>query len=210
MSVWDVPSLRVGIFFCSSLFWLCLTACRLHCPPFCRLIRFKVAVYTTWAAWWQRCGHLAPTAKERHHQLVSGGSSSVTFANRPIRHVEVSCHLSPLTFLQTLQCEIGNVLLVNHTLSKILKKLKQSKPRMDMKVDMWRPSLLPALCVAKFQSGNSCTSQSPPGFCSHWQSALLCQFITGACIPLQSKTNNHRVIIYLKPLPPQNKVRQFQ
>lgn len=203
MSVWDVPSLRVGFFFFLQFPFRallhCLTACRLLCPPFCRLIRFKVAVYTTWAARWQRCGHLAPHSEGT---ASPAGVRGQQFATRPIRHVEVSCHLPPLTFLQTLQCEIGNVRLVNHTLSKISKKLKQSKPLMEMKVDMWRPSLLPTLCVAKFQSGNSCTSKSPPGFCSHWQSALLCQFITGACIPLQSKTNNHRVIIYLKPLPP--------
>lgn len=167
-------------FFCSSLFGLCSTA---SLP-----VDFSARLFAgSFASRWQFTQHgphgdsaaaiWRPTAKERHHQLVSGGSSSVTFATRPIRHVEVSCHLPPLTFLQTLQCEIGKVRLVNHTLSKISKKLKQSKPLMEMKVDMWRPSLLPTLCVAKFQSGNSCTSKSPPGFCSHWQSALLCGYL---------------------------------
>lgn len=212
MSIRDVSCLRVGIFRAAPFSWFCSTAClHVHLPACLPCFAGSFSLrwqFTSGAAWWWHCGHLPPEPKECHHQLASR-AALLSPLLMDLRHAGVSCHLSTLTLNECRNMKSvarHYALLLNHKLGKISEWLKQYRPASSAPVWTWKwmcAAQLSPLHSRQPNSGVETLSQVKVhgGFCSHWQPPRLCQFITGACIPLQSKTNNHRVIIYLRPLP---------
>lgn len=211
MSVGDVPCLKSWHPFWSSLFCFCSTACIPACLLFCRLILSEVAVYIGGLCGEGAAAICRPNWKACHHQLVAQVQHFCHLCQKDLKthwRLAVICQLWPFTNAVTRNQHPATLPSWWTTkLGKISELFKQCRPASSAPVWTWK-----WICAAQLSSLQPWGSQiqkwklslrvrSPRGFGSHWQPAQLCQFITGPCIPLQSKTNNHRVIIYLRSLP---------
>lgn len=192
MSVWDVSCLWVGIFLAapfpgSAPLPSCPDTRLSACLPFLQVHSLLGGRMHQGAAWRWHCSHLPAKLKERNHQLAPRA------ANRPKTHR-------------------GQLSLVNSDPERILQHASGRVPQCppaepqtwkDFRVNFnntgqlplplyghesgYVPPSCPALCVAKFRSGNSFTSQSP----------LTVSSLLGLAFQYEAKTNNQRNFIYL-------------
>ena len=192
MSVEDVTCLRAGILLPTPF----SGSASLHLLFSASPGLSKVAVHIRWRmARALRPSASQPRTKECSHQLVS---RAALLSPRPTElKEEVSCHLCPLALYAATWNH--NALPVNHKLGRISELLKQYVG-LPLPLYGHESEYVPSGCFS-LQQSSGVETQCPQGLWSLWQPVQLWQFITGACIPLKSKTNNHRVIIYLRSLP---------
>lgn len=145
---------------------------------------------------------LQPSATQTsHHQLVS---KAALLSPLPINpwHTWISCHLSPLTLDKCCNMKSVaryNALLVNQELGKITEHLIQYR----LVSSAPKSGYIQRSCPPASKGSQICGWKLFPGstgFPLFWQPTQFCHFITGVCIPLQSKTNNHRVHFYIRSL----------
>lgn len=173
----------------------------LHCLPayirpgchfyFLGLILYKVAVYNMWCM----AMALQPSATQTKGMPSPAGvqgSTSVTSGNRPIRHTKVSCHPSPLDLHDC--CNMESVMPSWWTTN--LERFQSN----------WHNAGELPLTLFGHESGYVLPSRP----LLHVSTRLLLPLTAWNALSvhywcmhlqLQSKTNNHRVIIYLMPLP---------